>query len=90
MILVGLLLVLFGVAYIVSPWVREKLDGVKTYFFGLLAGIGPLLDAIDPNLLSTALALDPRWRAGVMVILGVCIVWSRMVSAKPGPLAKGK
>lgn len=90
MILVGIFLAVFGIAYIVSPWVREKVDGLKTIFFGLLAGIGPLLDAIDPNLLSTALALDPRWKAGIMVVLGVGIVWSRMVSAKPGPLAKGK
>lgn len=90
MIIVGLLLAVFGVAYIVSPWVREKVDGLKTYFFALLAAIGPTLDAIDPNLLSTALGLDPRWKAGIMVAIGLGIVWSRMVSAKPGPLAKGK
>jgi predicted membrane channel-forming protein YqfA (hemolysin III family) len=90
MILVGLILAVFGIAYIVSPWVREKVDGLKTYFFAVMAVLGQTLEAIDPNLLSMALGLDPRWKAGVMVALGVGIVWSRMVSAKPGPLAKGK
>lgn len=88
MILVGLFLIVAGIAYLVSPWVRQKVDGWKTIFFGFLAGLGPTLDAIDPGLLSTALNLDPRWKAGVMIALGLGIVWSRMVTSKPGVLAK--
>lgn len=88
MILVGLLVVAFGVAYLVWPWFREKTDGLRTMFFGVMAGLGPLLDAIDPGLLSQALALDSRWKAGIMVALGVAVVWSRMLVSKPGPLAK--
>ena len=88
MILVGIALVVCGGLYLVWPAFREKVDGWKSYFFGGLAAIGPLLDAIDPGLLSTALALDPRWKAGLMVILGIGVVWSRMVAVKPGPMAK--
>lgn len=88
MILVGLLLIVGGIAYLVSPWVRQKVDGFKTYLFGFLTFLGPTLDAIDPGLLSTALNLDGRWKAGIMVVLGLGIVWSRMVASKPGPLAK--
>lgn len=88
MILVGLLPIVGGIAYLVSPWVRQKVDGFKTYVFALLAGLGPTLDAIDPGLLSTALNLDGRWKAGIMIALGLGIVWSRMVASKPGMLAK--
>ena len=88
MILVGLLLILGGIAYLVSPWVRQKLDGFKTYLFGALPILGTILDSVDPNLLSVALNLDARWKAGVVILLGVGVVWSRAMVSKPGPLAR--
>jgi hypothetical protein len=90
MILVGLILIVSSIAYLVSPWVRQKVDGFKTYFFSALAAIGPTLDAIDPGLLSTALNLDGRWKAGIMLALGLGIFWSHSISKTPGVLAKGK
>ena len=88
MILVGLLLVLGGIAYLVSPWVRQKVDGFKTYILASMPIIGTILDSIDPNLLSVALGLDARWKAASIIGIGIALILTRAVTSKPGTLAK--
>ena len=80
MLIVGIILIVAGVAYLVSPWVRKKVAGFKTYFMGVMIAISPMLDAIDPHLLGTALNLDDRWKAAIVIALGIGVLWAHRQS----------
>lgn len=88
MILVGLLLIVGAIAYLLSPWVRQKVDGFKTYTLAALPILGTILDSIDPNLLSVALGLDARWKAASIIGIGVALILTRAITSKPGAMVK--
>jgi hypothetical protein len=59
------------VAYIVFPGFRNLVDGWKTRLMLLPAAIGVLVDQLDPGVVSTALSLDSKGKA--WVVLGLLV-----------------
>ncbi len=90
-----LYLILAALAAVIALWVfvpqfRVILDGLKTRILAFLTMAAGGITVVDPTLLSTALALDARGQAWLLVGLGALTWLFRELTKKPGKLVKRK
>lgn len=88
-----LYLILTALAAVIALWVfvpqfRTFIDGIKTHAIAVILWLSGAVTVLEPTMLSAALGLDARGQAMLLVGIGLLLHVARMLTKKPGKLAK--